>query len=65
MFKTADALGALVQSFSGGLLFSYSGFNRSQFVLHLQVIPDGRMKIRSDLCAEHKHLTGLLQLMAK
>ncbi len=34
-------------------------------VLFLHVIPDRLMMIRSDLCVEHKNLTGLLQLMAK
>ncbi len=32
----------------------------SQFVLFLHVIPDRLMMIRSDLCVEHKNLTGLI-----
>ncbi len=37
-------------------------FSLSQF---LHVIPDRLMIIRSDLCVDHKNITGLLQLMAK
>ncbi len=44
---------------------SSSGFSLSQFVVFLHVTPDRLMMIRSHLCVEHKHLPGLLQLMAK
>ncbi len=71
MFKAAFVLGALEQSFSGAFLKRLGDTVHldlvclSLFCFFMSLQPDWMMMIRSDLCVEHKNLTGLLQLMAK
>ncbi len=67
MFKAAFVLGALEQSFSGAFLKRLGDTVLLDLVclsFFMSLQPDWMM-IRSDLCVDHKNLTGLLQLMAK